>query len=80
MGSRAEGVNDGLVIFVFVADRKMRIELGRGLEDAISNANAKSIIDEQLRPAFRQAKYAEGLTQAIREIRELLRHRHPHSS
>jgi uncharacterized protein len=66
-------VKDGLVIFVFMADHQIRIELGRGLEAAISNAQAKSIIDEHMTPAFRQRKYAEGLTQAIHEIRELLR-------
>jgi uncharacterized protein len=75
-----KGVNDGLVIFVFVADRKIRIELGRGLEGAIPDADAKSIIDEQMSPAFRQGKYAQGFTQAIGQIRELLRHRPLHPS
>lgn len=74
-GLGRKGVNDGLAIFVFVADRKIRIELGRGLEDAISDADARSIIDEQMSPAFRRGKYADGFTQAIREIRERLRQR-----
>ena len=74
-GVGRKDVNDGLVIFVFMADHKIRIELGRGLEAAISNAQAKSIVDEQMTPAFRQGKYAEGLTQAIHDIGELLRSR-----
>ena len=74
-----KGLNDGVAIFVFVADRKIRIEIARGLEDAISNAKAKAIIDEKMTPAFRQGKYAEGLALAIREIRALL-HRSSHSS
>jgi uncharacterized protein len=79
-GVGRKGIDDGLAIFVFVKDRKIRIEIGRGLESAISNENAKSIIDEQMAPAFRRGNYAEGLISAIREIRELLRHRPPHSS
>ena len=71
-GIGRKGVNDGLVIFVFMQDRKLRIEIGRGLESAISNAAAKTIVDEQLTPAFRQRNYADGLVKAIRELRELL--------
>jgi uncharacterized protein len=72
-GVGRKGVDDGLALFVFVSDRRIRIEVGRGLEEAISDADAKSIIDEQLSPAFRQGQYADGLAQAIRRIRELLR-------
>ena len=78
-GLGRSGVNDGLAIFVFVADRKIRIELGRGLEDAISDADARSIIDEQMSPAFRRGDYADGLMRAIREIRRLL-HRRRHEA
>lgn len=74
-GVRRKGADDGVAIFIFVKDRRMRIEVGRGLEKAISNNDAKSIIDEQLRPAFRQGRFADGLTQAIGSIRDLLRHR-----
>jgi uncharacterized protein len=72
-GVGRKGVDDGLVIFVFMSDRRMRIELGSGLSKAISDADAKSIIDEQLTPAFRQRKFADGLTAAIHRVRELLR-------
>jgi len=78
-GLGRSGVNDGLAIFVFVADRKIRIELGRGLEDAISDADARSIIDEQMSPVFRRGDYADGLMRAIREIRRLL-HRRRHEA
>jgi uncharacterized protein len=74
-GVGRKGADDGLATFIFVKDRRMRIEVGRGLEKAISNDDAKSIIDEQLRPAFRQGRFADGLTQAIGSIRDLLRHR-----
>src|SRR5688572_11359760 len=44
-----KGKDNGAVLFVFVADRKMRIEVGYGLEGAIPDALAKRIIDEQIR-------------------------------
>jgi uncharacterized protein len=78
-GVGRKGADDGVAIFIFVKDRRMRIEVGRGLEKAISDDDAKSIIDEQLRPAFRQDRFADGLTQAIGRIRDLLRHRPPPS-
>lgn len=71
-GIGRKGVDDGVVIFVFMSDRRMRIELGRGLAEVISNADAKAIIDEQLTPAFRRREFAGGLTDALHKIRELL--------
>ncbi len=65
-------VNDGLAIFVFKADRKIRIELGSGLEAAISSAEAKAVIDEELAPEFRKNNYAEGLRRAVARLRQLL--------
>jgi uncharacterized protein len=78
-GVGRKGADDGVAIFIFVKDRRMRIEVGRGLEKAISNDDAKSIIDGQLRPALRQGRFADGLIQAIGSIRDLLRHRPPQS-
>jgi uncharacterized membrane protein YgcG len=66
------GVDDGLVIFVFVADRKVRIELGYGLERAISNEAAGRVIAEQIAPSFRRGAYAEGLRNAVQELSRLL--------
>jgi uncharacterized protein len=71
-GVGRKGADDGVAIFIFVKDRRMRIEVGRGLENAISDDDAKSIIDEQLRPALRQGRFADGLTQTIGRIRDLL--------
>jgi uncharacterized protein len=78
-GIGRKGADDGVAIFIFVKDRRMRIEVGRGLEKALPDDDAQSIIDEQLRPALRQGRFADGLTQAIRSIRDLLRHRPPQS-
>ena len=51
--------------FVFVKDRKMRIETGYGLEGALPDATAHRIIDERIIPAFRNNDYAGGLEAGI---------------
>lgn len=65
--------NNGLAIFAFMKDRKVRIEVGLGLETRISNDAAAGIIANQIAPAFRAGKYAEGLAAALDQIEKLLR-------
>lgn len=65
-GIGRKGVDDGVVIFVFVADRKVRIELGYGVEKTISDAAAARVISEQISPSFRRGAYAEGLRNAAK--------------
>ena len=45
-----KGASDGLVIFLFTEDRKLRIEVGYGLEDRVPDAIASRIIREQITP------------------------------
>ena len=54
-------LDNGAVLFVFVNDRKMRLEVGYGLEGALPDATARRIIDDVIAPRFRQGDYAEGL-------------------
>lgn len=68
-----ERADNGIVIFAFMKDRKVRIEVGSGLEARISDAAASAIIEKRIAPAFRAGKYLDGLTAAIREIEALLR-------
>ena len=58
-------LSNGAVLFVFVKDRKMRIETGYGLEGALPDATAHRIIDERITPAFRNNDYAGGLEAGI---------------
>lgn len=66
------GVDDGLVIFIFIDDRKVRIELGLGLEGVISDEAAGRVIAEIIAPPFRRGAYGEGLRDAVRELSRLL--------
>jgi uncharacterized protein len=47
------GVDDGVALFVFTGDRRMRIEVGYGLEDRVPDAVAKRIIEERIAPRLR---------------------------
>jgi uncharacterized protein len=61
-------LDNGAVFFVFVKDRKMRIEVGYGLEGALPDALAGRILDEQVRPRFRTGDWAGGLEAGIEGI------------
>jgi uncharacterized protein len=60
-----KGLDNGAIFFVFVKDRKMRIEVGYGLEGALPDALAGRILDEQVRPRFRSGDFTGGLEAGI---------------
>ena len=57
--------DNGAILFLFVNDRLMRIETGYGLEGALPDALAGRILDERVRPRFRQGDWAGGLEAGI---------------
>ncbi|MDD5031989.1 MAG: TPM domain-containing protein [Patescibacteria group bacterium] len=60
--------DNGILVLVAKEDRQMRIEVGYGLEGALTDAQSFWIIDDIMKPAFRQEKYYEGIDQAIDKI------------
>lgn len=60
--------NNGLLILVAMNDRKIRIEVGEGLEKTISNAIAAQIINADIKPAFKEARYYDGLNKATTSL------------
>ena len=57
--------DNGAVFFVFVKDRKLRIETGYGLEGALPDALARRILDERVVPRFRAGDLTGGLEAGI---------------
>ena len=57
-GAGQKKEDNGAVLFVFPDDRKVRIEVGYGLEGALPDVTAKRIIDDEIVPHFRQGDYA----------------------
>ncbi len=64
--------DNGVLVLVVPLDRRMRIEVGRGLEEALPDAEAKRILDEVMAPAFRGGDFAGGVERGIRAIIERL--------
>jgi uncharacterized protein len=54
-------LDNGAVLFVFAKDRKLRIEVGYGLEGALTDALSRRIIGEAIVPRFRTGDWAGGL-------------------
>jgi uncharacterized protein len=60
--------NNGILLLVAIQDKKIRIEVGYGLEGAIPDITANSIIDNDIKPAFREGAYYEGIDKATDDI------------
>ncbi len=54
-------IDNGAILFVFTEDRKMRIEVGYGLEGALPDALAHRIQESEILPRFRSNDYAGGI-------------------
>ena len=65
-------VDDGVLLLIAKNDRKLRIEVGRGLEGAIPDALAKRIIAETIAPRFKQGDFAGGVSAGVTEIGRLI--------
>lgn len=64
--------DDGVLLFIAKADRKVRIEVGYGLEGAIPDAKAGRIIREYLAPHFRTGDYYQGISEASTALTQLI--------
>ena len=62
------GRDNGIVIVLAMAERKVRIEVGRGWEGALPDVEAKRIIREVMAPFFKQNQFAQGLSAAVDKI------------
>ena len=67
-----EGKDNGILLLVALNDRKMRIEVGYGLEPYITDAQASSIIRNILTPNFKKGEYYNGIKEAINIIIKIL--------
>ena len=58
-------IDDGAVVVVAKDDRKLRIEVGYGLEGALTDVTSKRIIDEVITPKFRSGDFAGGISAGV---------------
>ena len=71
-----KGTADGVIVIVAKDNprdlRRLRIEVGKGVEGAITDAQSKRIIDEDIAPHFRENDYYGGLVAGVHRIEGLL--------
>lgn len=71
-GIGRKGHDDGVLLIVAPRERKVRIEVGRGLEKALRDEEAGEIIRKDILPRFRAGQFPEGIMAGseaiIREI------------
>jgi uncharacterized protein len=61
-------LNNGVLLIVAPNERKVRIEVGRGLEPILTDALSKIIIENGILPNFRTGDYAAGIKDGVRDI------------
>jgi uncharacterized protein len=67
-----QGTNNGIILIVAPTERKVRIEVGRGLEPQMTDLMSKLIIENAIMPAFRRGDFAGGIKAAVHDIRDVL--------
>ncbi len=67
-----KNVDDGVILIVTKDDRKLRLEVGRGLEGVIPDAIAKRVLAETIKPHFKTDDYAGGIDAGVTQIIALI--------
>lgn len=67
-----KGMDDGVLLLVAKNDRKLRIEVGYGLEGAIPDAIAKRVMDEDIVPLFKQGNFYGGISAGTDRVSKLI--------
>lgn len=68
-GIGKKGANNGVLILIVPSERKMRIEVGYGLEPKLTDGDCGQIVRELMAPAFREGRYADGIAAAIEAVK-----------
>ncbi|WP_411727055.1 TPM domain-containing protein [Methyloglobulus sp.] len=63
-----KGVDDGLILVIAKNDRKLRLEVGYGLEGVIPDAVAKRVIAETITPYFKNGDFVGGIDAGVDQI------------
>ncbi|NJM55015.1 MAG: hypothetical protein HC841_03020 [Verrucomicrobiae bacterium] len=71
-GIGQKGKDNGIIVLVAPNERKVRFEVGRGLEPLMPDGKAGTIIRETVLPAFRRGDFAGGITAGVARVRAVL--------
>jgi uncharacterized protein len=67
-----QGVNNGIVLIIAPNERKVRIEVGRGLEPLMTDSMSSTIIQNTILPGFRRGDFPGGIKAGVRDIKDVL--------
>jgi len=76
-GLGQKGRNNGVLLVVAPRERRMRIEVGYGLEGTLTDLLASRIIRDRLTPAFKAGDYNRGISDGVGAILAVLEQRDP---
>lgn len=71
------GKDNGLLVLVAPTERRMRIEVGYGLEGVLTDAFCMRVIDEIYKPAFLDERYTDALMQGFKVMAQAARGENP---
>lgn len=60
--------DNGVLLAIFIDDRVLRIEVGYGLEETLTDAVSALIITDEITPAFKQGNYYQGIKNGINSM------------
>jgi uncharacterized protein len=66
------GKNNGVLLIVAPKERKVRIEVGRGLEPVVTDLMSTLIIQNAILPAFRRGDFSGGIRAGVRDVKDVL--------
>lgn len=72
-GVGQKGKDNGAILFIFTDDRKMRIEVGYGLEGSLTDFQAKRILSQVIKPHFKQGDFTGGVEDGVDAILRTVR-------
>ena len=67
-----EGKDNGVLLIVAPNERKVRIEVGRGLEGELTDAMSRIIIENAILPRFRRGDFQGGIVAGVRDIHDVI--------
>jgi len=67
-----KSLDNGVIFLVFVDDRKMRLEVGYGLEPKLTDALSSQILRQVVAPQFREGKIADGIAAGLDAIEQVI--------
>jgi len=63
-----KGKDSGVILLIAAQDRKLRIEVGYGLEDRITDAQSSRIIRSVIAPQFKKQEYGKGVLLGVKNL------------